>query len=142
MCMIDDAESWQFFDHVERKARKPHQCFECGRMIQPGERYEYSSGKLYGYRTFEQFHQCAHCRQVTRWLIVACSGFLFGAVREDLAEHVVGEEMYLRSAPLTRLLRWMSASWKDRDGNLRPVEDVRAVTDAVITAFKAMEKAA
>jgi hypothetical protein len=54
----------------------------------------------------------------------------------DLAEHVIGEEMYLRSAPLTRLLRWMRTGWKSHDGSIRPLDDVKAVTDAAIAAYE------
>jgi hypothetical protein len=136
--MIDDAEPWEFFHDSHPRARKEHRCDECSRVIQSGERYRYATGKCDG--SFCVMRQCLHCVEVGRWLMVACSGYLFNAVQEDLAEHVIGEEDYLRSAPLTRLLRWMRADWKRRDGSLRPLEDVTTVTDAAIAAYKEQMK--
>lgn len=134
MCMLDDGEGWTLFREEKRRAVKDHRCYECDRTITKGERYSYSTGLFEGYWSTHRL--CAHCDQASRWLGVACGGFLYGAVEMDLAEHVVGDEDYLRSAPLTRLVRWMRAGWRDREGTLRPVEDVRAVTDRAIDAYR------
>lgn len=133
MCMIDDAEPWEFFHEQRRKAAKEHRCGECGRTIAPGEQYRYCVGKL---DDFCVMRQCLHCQEVARWLSVACNGYLFHAVQEDLFEHITGHESYLRTAPLTRLGRWMRADWRDRNGDLRPVEAVREVTDRAIAAYR------
>lgn len=37
-------EKPQAFRQITRKARKPHKCCECGRVIATGQHYEYSSG--------------------------------------------------------------------------------------------------
>jgi hypothetical protein len=67
---------------------------------------------------------------------VVCDGWVFNEREADLADHVIGYEKELRSAPLTRLLRWMRADWHDRAGNLRPVDDVEALTKSAITAYR------
>lgn len=133
MCMVDSGEYWQFAAYVMRRARKEHRCGECRRTINPGERYEHVSG-LYDGR-WDTERTCEQCRTAARWLEVVCCGFLYGAIKEDLGEHVVGDESYLRSAPLTRLYRWMSTDWRDRDGNLRPIDDVQALTTRAIERY-------
>ena len=44
MCFCEDADSPSCFRQVTRTARKAHRCVECRNTIQPGERYEYTSG--------------------------------------------------------------------------------------------------
>lgn len=137
MCMIVDEDYWAVYDATDRRARKQHVCGECGRRIAPGEVYN-AAGGLDSYGSGWHHHKtCAHCDTAARWLHVVCGGWCFGARREDLGEHVVGHESWLRSAPLTRLYRWMSAGWRDRDGDLRSVEDVQALTDRAIAAYHA-----
>lgn len=134
MCMWDDGESWELARHQWRTAAKDHRCGECNRTISKGERYEYVTGLYDGHWDTER--TCEQCHQVTRWLNVVCGGFMYQAVQMDLFEHITGEESYLRSAPLTRLGRWMDKDWRDRAGNLRPVDAVREVTDSAIAAYK------
>lgn len=142
MCMVDDGEGWDYglFSEGRRKARKPHRCGECNRMILTGETYRYWQGRYDGY--WSSGKMCAHCDVVTKWLDVVCSGYLFNAIQEDLEEHVVGDERYVRSAPLTRLVRWMRADWRDRAGELRPVEAVTDVTQRAIDAYRRQVAAA
>lgn len=42
-----------------RKARKVHECCECGHQIQPGATYKYTSGLWEG--DWDQFKQCEPC---------------------------------------------------------------------------------
>lgn len=58
MCCCDDNPP-QCFSLAVRKARKPHQCSECGRTIAVGERYEAHSGLWDG--GFDTFCWCANC---------------------------------------------------------------------------------
>jgi len=134
--MIDDCEPWEFHNEGRRRAAKEHRCGECRRTIAPGETYEYGSGKCDGY--FSQWKTCLHCLEASRWLSAACNGYLIGAVDEDLRHHIRGgEEDYLSSRPLIRLVRWMAADWRDRSGDLRDVEVVREVTDRAVSAYRA-----
>ena len=62
-----------------RRAKKPHDCVECSRRIEPGEIYEHVWGIWEG--TAETFHTCAECWEVRQDL------------REDMPSgHVYDEE--------------------------------------------------
>lgn len=134
MCMVGDEDYWSFYNEYRPKARKEHVCGECGRTIAKGEHYVTQGGLSEA--GFEWNHTCAHCDAASEWLISVCDGYIFGRREEDFTEHVIGHEKELRSAPLTRLLRWMRADWQDRDGNLRPIEDVWAVASEAIAAYR------
>lgn len=134
MCRFDDGDYWTLYSSATRRAAKPHRCDECRRTIAKGESYNYGSGLYDGY--WQTFRICLHCMEVTRWLQVACSGWNHTEVEPDLADHVIGDERYLRSSALTRLLRWMRADWRDGAGNVRPVEEVQAVATRAIDAYR------
>lgn len=134
MCMVGDDDYWEFYDEFNPKARKEHICGECGRTIAKGEKYHTQGGLHEGF--FIWHKTCAHCTAASEWLVEVCEGYIFGAREEDLTEHVIGHEKYLRTRPLTRLVRWMRADWHDRAGNLRPVEDVRQVTSEAVHAYR------
>lgn len=135
MCMIGDDDYWSFYNEFTPLARKTHTCGECGRTIGRGERY-HTQGGLAEDR-FEWHKTCAHCTIASRWLQVVCDGWVFTARFEDLREHVDGDEKYLRSRPLVRLVRWMRDDWHDKAGELRPIEEVRRLVDEAIAAYKA-----
>jgi hypothetical protein len=91
VCYDSDAPSC--FSSVKRKARKAHNCFECGRKIQPGDVYEYASGiwdrKPDDFKTCEA---CAilrdHVREEEGCNESPPFGMLLGAARESvLADH-------------------------------------------------------
>lgn len=136
MCMVDEGDGWAVFRSVERRAAKDHRCDECYRTIGKGERYEYVTGLCNGWDYWTTVRTCAHCVEAKRWLVVACGGYLYEGTKDDLGEHVDGYESELRSAPLTRLVRWQRAEWLTRAGDLRPVEDVKAVTDRAIAKYR------
>lgn len=136
MCMYADDGGWKLYSEADRRAAKDHTCDECHRTIAKGETYRYVSGLDWVSECWSTFHICAHCRQATRWLIAVCSGYMFEMTAEDLRNHVDGDEWYERSAPLVRLVRWQEADWQDRQGNLRPVDDVAAVVDRAIEASR------
>lgn len=134
MCMTGDEDYWQFFDSKDPIARKEHTCSECGRTIHKGETYNRAGGMTeYG---FDWYKTCIHCQAASHWLQVVCHGWVFGGREEDLLDHVAGDERELRSRPLTRLVRWMRADWADREGNLRPVDDVTALTVEAVDAYR------
>lgn len=138
MCMYDpyESESWVIFRLDQPRARKSHRCEECRRTISPGERYQRVSGITYDSDGWVDHKMCEHCTAAAQWLVSVCSGYVFGAVRQDLYEHVDGEERHLRSAPLSRLYRWMREGWQDHSGTLRPLADVEDVTRRAITAYR------
>lgn len=137
MCMYGDGDGWKVFHQADRRAAKQHRCGECGRDIEKGETYRHASGLINGQTLWDTFRTCAHCVQAIRWLQVACEGYMFEMAKEDLREHVDGYESELRSAALTRLVRWQAARWRNRAGALRPVEDVTVVVDRAIASYRA-----
>lgn len=134
MCMMGDDEDWAVYSEGARRARKAHKCVECRRVIEPGETYRIAEG-LFD-RTWYTHKTCAHCDAASRWLEAACGGWLYTLRQQDLGDHVVGHEKEIRSAPLTRLLRWMLADWRDRNGDLRSVDSVATVTNKAIAAYR------
>lgn len=135
MCMWDDdGESYQMADRQMRRARKEHRCTECNRTIAIGERHEVMKGLYDGH--WDTHRVCAQCIEARRWLAEVCEGWLYTTIEEDLREHVDGHERALRTRPLTRLARWMHHDWRDRAGNLRDPEAVKAVTDEAIAAYE------
>jgi len=79
MCEMPSA-----FQSVTRKAAKQHKCCECGKTIEKGEQYQYSSGIWDGRPA--SYKQCANCYSVM--CAVASSvydseeGASFGDLRE------------------------------------------------------------
>lgn len=163
MCMMDNAEYYyqSAVDNGRVMRRADRTCDDCGRPIAKGETYvhgQWSEGRRYDDKDYLDFPdlpphhpdngysrpnpkdwsvavQCLHCEAATAWLIHACSGFLYVAVKDDLWEHVGGEEADERTPQLTRLYRWMDAKWVRRDGTLRPVEQVQAQAQLAIDAY-------
>lgn len=133
MCMYGEDE-WDVFHSTERRAAKDHRCVECGRSIARGERYTYASGLFDGH--WSTYRTCAQCEAAKGWLVAVCSGYFFEMTVEDLRNHVDGDEWYERSAPLVRLVRWQAYDWYDRHGNLRAVEDVKALVRRAIESSR------
>lgn len=124
MCMIESLdEPYQVWHRVERRARKPHQCAECDRVIDPGERYEFTTGLLDGY--WDHFHTCAHCLAARVWLERVCHGFLYHAVLEDLEEHWTEHWRPIKTTYLGRLIVLMRRDWTYRGARV-PVSQVQA----------------
>jgi hypothetical protein len=135
---MDSDGWWDFHSDVERRAAKDHRCDECRRTIAKGERYHYSSGKWEGSITTNR--ACAHCRAASRWLEVVCSGWIYEAVEQDLREHVNGDESEVGSWSLARLCAWMAKDWRDGKGDLRPLEDVKALTKKALDVYQERER--
>jgi hypothetical protein len=173
MCMLDYGEPMAqaeiHHDYIVR--RTDARCDECGRPMALGETYTHGQwsehpryddadylynpdgpahlDESYGPPSADDWmvvRQCQHCEAATAWLAHACSGYLYAAVKEDLYEHVGGDEADERTPQLTRLYRWMAAEWKRRDGTLRSVDEVAAQAQLAIEAYdrrhEALRKAA
>lgn len=109
MCMTD-YDPPEFYSAGIRKARKEHKCEECGRVIQPGEPYQYVSGKWDGDLNF--FKTCQHCEVTQKWLVENCHGFMHSMTEEDIREHA---DDY-RRMDLYRLAIGMRNQWTTRKG--------------------------
>lgn len=81
---VDYEDSPRLYKANERTARKSHQCTECGREIEPGERYECAVGDwgdgLSVYKT------CADCLSVRNEFF--CESWIFTEVWERVGEHI------------------------------------------------------
>lgn len=80
MCDCDDFERPSFYRSVTRVARKRHRCSECGGLITPNSRYQYSCGVWEG--EWSSYKTCLNC--VEAFLHVEC--FAHTALREELVE--------------------------------------------------------
>lgn len=107
--MIDIADTWDVVRREELTARKPWRCIECGRTIQPGERYHYTTGRLVTEKQWQQIRQCQHCHTAADWLLAICSGWIYGEVYNDLREH--WDEYPSRA--LARLTVGIKTRWHD-----------------------------
>lgn len=82
-CDYDPAE---FYSRRTRKARRLHRCEECSRSIQPGEQYEYVSGKWDGW--ISEFKTCQYCVSMRDFMhnSVPCFCWAHGSMRDDLRD--------------------------------------------------------
>ena len=131
MCMADDADRSTLLRELHPRARKAHRCGECGRTIEPGEKYTLSKtlfeGRVEGYKT------CDHCAVARDWLGANCGGWLYGGVWADIEEHIHEYRgVYPNVArQLKRLAVWESHDWKivrgPRTGQRLPVPTMPTV---------------
>lgn len=119
MCRIDDCDPCDWFGTVERTARKPHACGECGRDIAPGEHYKVSSYVMDG--QFFTNKACAHCAVARTWLEKHCGGWVTEALLEELQEHWDESESYRKQDRLGRLLVGVRRGWAGFRGGLMPI---------------------
>lgn len=122
MCMVDLGELVTVLSDSTPRARKPHECNECGRVIDKGEAYRKTAYTFDG--DFGASIVCLHCEAGPRtWLMRECSGFVYRQVGEDLEEHWINGN-HARS--LGRLIVGMRRKWRRRDGRLMPLSEVTA----------------
>ena len=65
-------------------ARKPHQCEECDKTIQPGERYERISQLYEG--EWSRMSVCLMCSEIS--IALSCDGRSIGNMWEDIRDNV------------------------------------------------------
>lgn len=81
-----DCEYPEFFIDRWVKARKPHQCGECRRLIKVGSTYYRATGKWDGeVSSFVQCERCSNVRHALQRVPDCC--IPFGSVREYLRYH-------------------------------------------------------
>jgi hypothetical protein len=92
-----DYDAPEVYSSTKPKARKPHQCEECGGPILPGEKYEYVFGKWDGY--VSTFKTCERCFDIRQWVKnnVPCFCWAHGNMIED-AKEAVAEAQYRAKA--------------------------------------------
>ena len=116
MCMTDDGETYSVYHEREVRARKAHDCNECGRVIAVGETYRHTSG-LYE-DSWNINKVCAHCTIAAKWLMENCHGYLDGMIEEDIEQHF---DEYAR-VDLARLKVGMRRNWQRFKGvGLMPI---------------------
>lgn len=91
-----DYERPEFYHSETRRARKQHRCTECGRAIQPGEKYEHVRAKWEG--DIRTHNTCAHCLALREWVQahVPCFCWAHGNIEEDAIETAL---QYAHEAP-------------------------------------------
>jgi len=82
ICNDYDHDGPEFANERIVKAREAHKCCECRKEIEPGQRYEYVSGKWDGY--FMTFKTCLACKH-TRDSLMSC-GWVYGRLWEDVRD--------------------------------------------------------
>ena len=70
-------EPAEFFSEYEPKARKSHECSECGKVIAPGQKYQRACGKNDG--EFWTFNTCLTCAEI-RKVFTCGEGETFGGI--------------------------------------------------------------
>lgn len=83
-----DYDPPQFHHRELRKARKPHECYECRGTIPAGETYEHVRGKWdYDVRTFKT---CGLCLELRQWAVISvpCFCFAYGDLHENIRDMV------------------------------------------------------
>jgi hypothetical protein len=95
-CYCDSDYQATIYRKSEHTARQPHKCYECGRTINPGERYE-SVFAVWDGRG-ETCKTCPHCLAIREWVVahVPCSCWMHGNMLEDIGNDV---EHYAHEAP-------------------------------------------
>jgi hypothetical protein len=87
-CYCDHGPSFCNIETV--RARKPHRCYECARIIPPREEYERTKGIWEGeWATFKICHLCAALRKYVTDN-VPCFCWMYGSMRGDAMEELKG----------------------------------------------------
>lgn len=109
MCMVEGGDYMlELIRDNMVKARKPHKCCECRRIIVRGETYRDEIGVGDG-RRFEVYKTCRQCNVAKQFINLKCRGYLYTQVSEDLQEHINVPEWGFYSA---RLYVGMMRKWK------------------------------
>lgn len=116
-----DDGGWLTLSNERPKARKGHDCDECGRRIAPGEVYHRVSGISEGDCLYSN-KACAHCCAAQDWLVAQCGGYVFTLVLDDLRDHLAELVAPGYQIRLLRLIIGMERQWQRFDGQgLMPV---------------------
>ena len=96
---VSEYEAPELYSPRRVIARKQHECAECGRTIQNGEKYEYLFAiwdkKPSVYKT------CIDCLSIRN--VMFCDGFMHRSMMNDLQEHIEYIDGEIESDCLTEL---------------------------------------
>jgi RNase P subunit RPR2 len=90
-----DYEPAQFYRARRVKAAKKHKCYECARVILPGESYEYVSAMFE--KKIWTFKTCGDCADIRQFVenSVHCLCWAHGSLEDDVRDTVT--EAYFRA---------------------------------------------
>lgn len=140
-CLIDFADCG--YDRVdvlrrtEPVARVAHQCDECDRIIEPGERYAREATISGG--EFREWVFCADCDSLQEFIC----GRLYGGLREQIAEAINCDDID-PSHPAIRALtpsarEWVcdliEEAWGEDDNGGAPSDAAMAHRDGTVVAW-------
>lgn len=115
MCDYEPEDRCIVLHYAARRARKPHRCGECGRVIAAGETYQHTGMLFEGHKYTNKC--CSHCVVARQWLIAECGGYMFEHAREDIIEHFRGEGY----KQLARLAAGIRRRWRGFKRDLLPI---------------------
>ncbi len=99
MCYESDWDS-EILSQVTRRARKPHHCSECGKLIRPGEQYVRST--VLQDHSVSSYKDCLVCQRVidAHFAAERAAGhggqsYVIGSLREQIFECIQEEPHYL-----------------------------------------------
>jgi hypothetical protein len=109
------------------KARKHHNCDECGRVIEPGETYRRTAGSWEG--DFFTNVACGHCyvfrKHISRADDCYFEGYYGGAHEWVCNRYISAGELpgttWEQRLGLLRMTRQFERRWRDRSGALLPI---------------------
>lgn len=83
-----DYDAPEFYIKEIRKARKQRKCYECGRSIETGERYEHVRGKWDG--DVASYDTCPRCLDLRIWTErnIPCVCWAHGNILDDAREAI------------------------------------------------------
>ncbi|KAF1071996.1 hypothetical protein [Variovorax sp.] len=95
-----DYEPAAFYCATEYTARKEHRCHECGRAIEPGQRYEKAAAKWEG--SVSSYKTCSRCVALREHLKahVSCFCWAHGNMLDDVCNAVQELPLEVRGSGL------------------------------------------
>ncbi len=111
----DDADPVEFWKSTTMKARKPHQCAECGSPIQAGETYQRNTYKFEGEMCRDSL--CAPCVEAAVEFNHRVTGMLWELFREEWSNgaHLQACVNRLTTARAKEHMRRQWLKWKGID---------------------------
>jgi len=120
-CLVEpwDGETPEFYQEKMVVCRKPHECVECKRTIEAGEKAEYIAGKWEG--EVITSYTCTECREIAK--VIARCGYCIGCLWDDFCVAVREYEDEIPWTPIAELskqardkvLEYIDEVWKEME---------------------------